>query len=58
MMPGPMEIIVLLGVALLVFGPKKLPELGKSLGAGMRSFKDSVAGNDDDSEPKRLPERL
>ena len=55
MMPGPMEIIVLLGVALLVFGPKKLPELGKSLGSGMRSFKQSVSGDD---EPEKLPERL
>ena len=57
MMPGPMEIIALLGIALLVFGPKKLPELGQSLGSGMRSFKDSVAGNDD-PEPEKLSERL
>jgi|tagenome__1003787_1003787.scaffolds.fasta_scaffold19977046_2 sec-independent protein translocase protein TatA len=43
-MPGPMELMVLLGVALLIMGPKKLPDLGKSLGQGMRSFKESVSG--------------
>jgi sec-independent protein translocase protein TatA len=39
-----MELMVLLGVALLIMGPKKLPDLGKSLGQGMRSFKESVSG--------------
>jgi sec-independent protein translocase protein TatA len=43
---GPMELIVVLIIALIIFGPKKLPELGKSLGSGMRSFKDSVTGSD------------
>ena len=51
---GPMEIIVVLIIALLVFGPKRLPELGRSVGAGMRSFKDSVAGRD---EPQELDAR-
>jgi sec-independent protein translocase protein TatA len=46
-MPGPMELVIVLVVALLVFGPKRLPELGRSLGGGMRSFKDSVAGKDE-----------
>lgn len=55
MMPGPTEIIVILVVALIIFGPKKLPELGKSLGGGMKSFKDSVSGNDTPDEPKPLP---
>jgi sec-independent protein translocase protein TatA len=41
---GPMELIVVLVVALLVLGPKRLPDVGRSLGAGMREFKDSVAG--------------
>ena len=36
---GPMEILVILVVALIVFGPKKLPEIGKSIGKGMREFK-------------------
>jgi len=46
-MPGPMELVIVLAVALLIFGPKRLPELGRSLGGGMRSFKDSVAGKED-----------
>ena len=40
------EIILFGIVALLIFGPKKLPEMGRSLGKGMREFKDSVSGND------------
>ena len=42
---GGSEIIVILIVALLVFGPKRLPEIGRSLGKGMREFKDSITGN-------------
>ena len=38
----PMHLLVVLFIALLVFGPKKLPELGKGLGDGIRSFKDSM----------------
>jgi sec-independent protein translocase protein TatA len=41
---GPLEIGIVLVIALLVFGPKRLPELGKSVGSGMREFKDSVTG--------------
>ena len=52
-MPGPMELIVVLVIALLLVGPKKLPEMGKSLGSGLRSFKDSVSGSDD--EKRELP---
>ena len=51
---GATEIILLLLVALLVFGPKRLPEMGRSLGRGMREFKDSISGKDDDAE--RQPE--
>ena len=40
------ELIVLLVVLLLIFGPKRLPEIGRSLGRGMREFKDSVTGKD------------
>ena len=47
---GPTEIIVLLVVALLVFGPKRLPEMGRSIGKGMREFKNSVSGKDDDDD--------
>jgi sec-independent protein translocase protein TatA len=52
---GPWEIILLLLLALLLFGAKRLPEIGRSLGRGMREFKDSVSGKDDDDEPAELP---
>ena len=52
--PGPLEIIILLVIVLLIFGPKRLPDLGRSLGRGMREFKDSVTGKDSDDEPERL----
>jgi sec-independent protein translocase protein TatA len=45
---GPMEMIVILAIALIVFGPKRLPELGKSLGSGMREFKDSISGRNNE----------
>ena len=49
---GIWEILILLLVVLLVFGPKRLPEMGRSLGRGMREFKDSVSGKDfQDDEP-------
>jgi sec-independent protein translocase protein TatA len=48
---GPLEIVVVLIIVLVIFGPKRLPDLGKSLGKGMREFKDSVTGDDkDDAE--------
>lgn len=47
---GAPELIVILIIALLVLGPKKLPEVGRSMGRGMREFKDSLAGNDSDDE--------
>jgi sec-independent protein translocase protein TatA len=47
------EILILLLVALLVFGPKRLPEMGRSLGRGMREFKDSVSGKDSDDDDVR-----
>jgi sec-independent protein translocase protein TatA len=47
--------VVIVLVLLLVFGPKRLPEMGRSLGRGMREFKDSVTGNDqEDSEPEKI----
>jgi sec-independent protein translocase protein TatA len=42
---GPMEIVLLLGLALLLFGAKRLPEIGRSLGTGMREFKETVTGD-------------
>ncbi len=41
---GPLEIVLLLVLALMLFGAKRLPEIGRSLGTGMREFKDSVSG--------------
>ena len=57
---GIWEILILLLVILLVFGPKRLPEMGRSLGRGMREFKDSISnsgGKDDDDERVGLPPR-
>ena len=51
---GPMELIVILAIALIVLGPRKLPEVGRSLGKGMREFKESLQGEsrrDDDERP-------
>jgi sec-independent protein translocase protein TatA len=53
---GPMELVVVLVIALLVLGPKKLPEVGKSLGKGMREFKDSlsnISADDEHEESKK-----
>ena len=44
------QIAIVLVIALIVFGPKRLPELGKSLGTGMREFKDSITGKDRDDD--------
>jgi sec-independent protein translocase protein TatA len=54
---GPMELVIVLAIALIVLGPKKLPEVGRSLGKGMREFKDSLSGDrhdDEDDEPAAL----
>jgi sec-independent protein translocase protein TatA len=50
-------VIILLVVALLIFGPKRLPEIGRSLGRGMREFKESISGDnrDDDDEADVSP---
>lgn len=52
---GPMELIVVLVIALVVLGPKRLPGLGKQLGSGMREFKDGISGvtKDDDEDDQR-----
>jgi sec-independent protein translocase protein TatA len=48
---GPLEIVIVLVIVLIIFGPKRLPDLGRSLGKGMREFKDSVTGKDQDELP-------
>jgi len=55
---GPMELVIVLVIALIILGPKRLPEAGKSLGRGMREFKNSIAGmagNDEDEERSIIP---
>jgi sec-independent protein translocase protein TatA len=60
---GPMELIIVLVIVLLIFGPKRLPGLGKQLGTGMREFKDSIGGkdrgddDDDDADDRPAPRR-
>ena len=49
---GPLELAIVLIIALVIFGPKRLPELGKSVGRGIREFKSSISGDDDDDEPQ------
>jgi sec-independent protein translocase protein TatA len=53
---GPMELIIVLVIALIVLGPKRLPEVGRSVGKGMREFKESLSGiNQDDDEEDVKP---
>ena len=47
---GPLEIGIILLIVLVIFGPKRLPDLGRSLGSGMREFKDSITGNHKDED--------
>ena len=60
---GPTELIIVLVIVLLIFGPKRLPGLGKQLGSGMREFKDSISGkggrddDDDDDDAKQAEDR-
>ena len=57
-MPGwvsPWELLILLAFVLLLFGPKRLPEMGRSLGRGMREFKNSVTSDDKSLNPFETP---
>jgi sec-independent protein translocase protein TatA len=59
---GPTELIIVLVIVLVIFGPKRLPGLGRSLGSGMKEFRDSIAGKgsdkdfDDDDEDEKKPD--
>ena len=55
---GPLEILVVLIIALIVFGPKRLPELGSSLGRGIREFRGAVTGEKDEAEDEAEAKRL
>jgi sec-independent protein translocase protein TatA len=50
-----MHLLLILGIAVLVFGPKRLPELGKSLGASIRGFKDAMEEHHDDDKDLTKP---
>jgi sec-independent protein translocase protein TatA len=47
---GPLELLIVLGIVLVIFGPKRLPGLGRQLGSGMREFRDSIRGKGDDAD--------
>lgn len=47
---GPLEIGIILLIVLIIFGPKKLPDLGRSLGSSIREFKGGIGGGDDDEK--------
>jgi sec-independent protein translocase protein TatA len=59
--PGPLswwELAILLLLLLLIFGPKRLPEMGRSLGRGIREFKESITSSAKDDEPDEVPAEL
>jgi sec-independent protein translocase protein TatA len=47
---GPFELLIVLGIVLVIFGPKRLPSLGRQLGSGMREFKDSLTRKSDEDD--------
>jgi len=55
---GPLEIAVVLIIVLIIFGPKRLPELGQSMGRGIREFKNSISGEKDDDDPEEKRREL
>jgi sec-independent protein translocase protein TatA len=54
---GPMELIVVLAIALMVLGPKRLPDAGRSLGRGIREFKGAISGDKPDDDAPAAVER-
>ena len=59
MSPGPLSLIIIAIVALIIFGPKKLPEFGKAIGSSLREFKNATKGlvDDDDDSTKKAAEQ-
>jgi sec-independent protein translocase protein TatA len=55
---GPLEIAVVLIIVLIIFGPKRLPELGQSMGRGIREFKNSLSGDKDKDSPEEQRREL
>jgi sec-independent protein translocase protein TatA len=55
---GPLEIAVVLIIVLIIFGPKRLPELGQSMGRGIREFKNSLSGDKDKDDPQEKRREL
>ena len=55
--PGPLELMVILVVALIVLGPPKLPEAARSVGKGMRELKESLSAGDDERDPYDEPSK-
>jgi sec-independent protein translocase protein TatA len=55
---GPLEIAVVLIIVLIIFGPKRLPELGQSMGRGIREFKNSLSGDKDQDDPEEKRREL
>jgi sec-independent protein translocase protein TatA len=56
--PGPLELLVILAVALIVLGPQRLPEAARSVGRGMREMRESLQGIGEDDEDDRYPDEL
>jgi sec-independent protein translocase protein TatA len=55
---GPLEIAVVLIIVLIIFGPKRLPELGQSMGRGIREFRNSISGDKDKDDPEKKRNEL
>ena len=55
--PGPLELMVILVIALIVLGPQKLPEAARSVGKGMRELKESLTTDDDEPDPYDEPRK-
>jgi sec-independent protein translocase protein TatA len=54
---GPLELLVVAVIALVILGPKRLPEAARAAGRGMRELKEAVAGEDEEEKDAELPER-